>query len=131
MAAVVWGVNFQSDFFHERREVAAAEVPVFLIPGIAVYEIWLPGGLGFSQKAVIGVQADGGDDDCTALSGFGLAAGYEIITEKYNWTFKQIYEAWKPEHALEVGESGQKSMRSRKGLSMRFSPPWIWRSESS
>ena len=34
------------------------------------------------------------------------------ITEKYNWTFKQIYEAWKPEHALEVGESGQKSMRS-------------------
>lgn len=34
------------------------------------------------------------------------------ITDKYNWTFKQIYDAWKPEHDLATGPAGQSSMRS-------------------
>ena len=47
MTAVVWGVTFQPNFFHERREVTAAEVTVFFVPGVAVYEIWLSGGPSF------------------------------------------------------------------------------------
>lgn len=34
------------------------------------------------------------------------------ITEKYNWTFKQIYEAWKPEHDRTISVHGQGSYKT-------------------
>lgn len=33
------------------------------------------------------------------------------ITDKYNWTFKQIYEAWKPEHDRTISVHGQGSYK--------------------
>ena len=34
------------------------------------------------------------------------------ITEKYNWTFRQIYEAWKPEHDRTISAHGQGSYKT-------------------
>lgn len=31
------------------------------------------------------------------------------INDRYNWTFTQVYEAWKPGHDLTVGDDGKKS----------------------
>lgn len=46
------------------------------------------------------------DTKKAAVEALGRLTGVSV-TERYNWSFAQVYEAWKQEHFPEIGQAGQ------------------------